>query len=122
MTCTPLNDLMPVSLAATLIVTLATGPEPDETLRAFCRKVNPGGMWGPYRPEHGARPVMGWSFIVCWGGGIALIYGGMFALGYALFGLWYECALASGAAAAGALTLWRGLGPVLDEFAASEAA
>ncbi|MFN4180096.1 MAG: sodium:solute symporter family protein [Armatimonadota bacterium] len=63
-------------------VTLLTKPEPMEKLVAFYRKVRPPGHWKPVAEIAGlpVKPI-NWQWILGWVGGVALIYGGLIALG-----------------------------------------
>lgn len=65
-----------------VLVTLLTKPEPMEKLVAFYRKVRPPGFWKPVA-EIAGSPVksINWQWILGWIGGVALIYGGLIALG-----------------------------------------
>ncbi|MCS7192723.1 MAG: Na+:solute symporter [Armatimonadetes bacterium] len=65
-----------------VIVTLLTKPEPMDKLVAFYRKVRPPGWWKPIAEFEGltSEPI-NWQWLVGWVGGVALIYGGLAALG-----------------------------------------
>lgn len=65
-----------------VLVTLFTKPEPMEKLVAFYRKVRPPGYWKPVAEIAGlpVKPI-NWRWILGWIGGVALIYGGLVALG-----------------------------------------
>ncbi len=73
-----------ITTAVWLIVTLATGPEPAETLLAFYRRTRPSAAgWGPIaklapeiQPQHdGLRNLLDWA------AGCMLIYGALFGTG-----------------------------------------
>lgn len=67
---------------AWLLVTKFTPPEPTEKLVAFYRKVRPPGWWQPIAEVAGlpSEPI-NWQWLLGWIGGVALIYGGLVALG-----------------------------------------
>lgn len=77
------------SVISWLTVTFLTKPEPQETLLAFYRKVQPGGFWGPIRPLVTATlPPVARSIVPNFLAGLALVWGFMFFIGNALFGYW----------------------------------
>ncbi len=67
---------------AWVLVTWFTKPEPIEKLVAFYRKVRPPGWWKPVAEIAGlpSEPI-NWQWVLGWVGGVALIYGGLVALG-----------------------------------------
>lgn len=76
----PLSYLVIVvaSIIVCLIVTLLTPPVEREHLRKFHDKVLPAGAWAPF--GDGAKRRLG-PILVGWAGGVALIYGLLFAIG-----------------------------------------
>lgn len=74
--------IVPVCLVAWLTVTFLTAPVPEERLRAFYKRVQPGGFWGPYKEANASlEPVskgLFWNFL----GGLLFIYGATFGIGY----------------------------------------
>jgi hypothetical protein len=65
-----------------LIVTYATAPEPPETLRAFYRRVHPGGPgWRAIVPESGRDGALG-PGLAQWAAGCAVVYLGLFGIGH----------------------------------------
>jgi len=91
-----------ISTTAALASLLVVRPRRPETLVAFYRRVRPAGAWGPVRalcPDvavaRQARPVL-----LGWLGGMLLVYGVLFGIGWVLFGATAK-AVAGGVAAAG---------------------
>jgi Na+/proline symporter len=101
-----------VTTAVWVVVTLATRPEPRETLEAFYRKVRPAGPgWRPIAEATGLAPPKGeiGRNTAHWLLGIALVYAIMFGTGATIFGQPGR-ALAWGAlAAVSGLLLWAGM-------------
>jgi len=80
----PVRLLIIVALTqvAWVVVTVLTRPEPREKLVEFYRRVRPPGWWGDIPQEAGVEGTrIGWRWLLGWGGGVLLIYGGLFALG-----------------------------------------
>jgi len=103
--------LVPVSVAAWVIATLATAPVPAGHLQRFFRKVRPGGAWGPVAaacPEVGGGGL-GRGTVAAWLGGVALVYGVLFGLGKLLLGEPGPAALLLLLAAAGTVPVVREL-------------
>jgi SSS family solute:Na+ symporter len=89
------------STAVWVAVTLITGPEPLEHLRAFHARVRPrGGAWGPVAAA--ARSGGGSRDILAWLAGVAFVYAATFGVGMLLLGprLGGALLLAGGAVAA----------------------
>ena len=71
-----------------LVVTLNTPPDDEERLKAFYRRVRPGGWWGPIAKlcpdvatQHDGRTqLLGWGF------GLLFVYGSLLGAGYLLTG------------------------------------
>ena len=81
--------VVPISAIAWITVTLLTKPEPDDTLSAFCERVNPGGLWSKYESnDNPKRRILSWAAIGNWFCGVSMVYGALFGIGYALFGLY----------------------------------
>lgn len=74
--------IVPISATAWLGVTLLTRPEPDEHLRAFYRRVQPGGIWGVYRSEATDEEPVAKYLVPNFIGGLLFIYGATFGIGY----------------------------------------
>ncbi len=89
---------------AWVLTTLLTPPEPMDKLIAFYLKVRPPGWWRPVA-EAARMPTqpLDWRWVFGWVGGVALIYGGLVALGGLL--LWQPHWLAFGSIAT-LLGLW----------------
>lgn len=67
---------------AWVLVTFLTKPEPMEKLIDFYRKVRPLGWWKPIASVAGLKSEnLNWRWLIGWFGGVALIYGGLVALG-----------------------------------------
>ncbi len=80
----PLRLLIIVTLVqiAWVLVTLTTQPEPMEKLVTFYRKVRPPGWWKPVAEAAGLpSEPLNWRWVLGWVGGVALIYGGLVAMG-----------------------------------------
>ena len=78
-----------VSLIAWVGVTYLTRPEPEQTLRAFYTRIQPGGWWstiGQSVPKT-MQPVSR-DFLGNFAAGLAFVWGGMFCIGYACFQNW----------------------------------
>ena len=74
--------IVPICLMAWLTVTFLTRPEPGERLRAFYKRVQPGGFWGPYREDTpGVEPVTK-GLLINFIGGMFCVYGATFGIGY----------------------------------------
>jgi SSS family solute:Na+ symporter len=72
---------------AWLAVTFITGPEPDQTLVAFYRKVQPSALgWRPIAAKVGLRSnqSLAWSF-ADWIAACAMLYCALFGIGHILF-------------------------------------
>ncbi|HIB68809.1 MAG TPA: hypothetical protein EYO33_27890 [Phycisphaerales bacterium] len=102
--------IVPFSLAVTVVVTLLTKPEPEDTLRNFYLKVGPGGWW---KAEHklGCRlePVterMGQKLV----GGACLLWGGMLGVGYLCLHFYQQGLFATAVAVVGWVVLWQAIG------------
>jgi hypothetical protein len=66
-------------------VTLLTGPEPIEHLRAFHARVRPrGGAWGPVAV--GSASGGAGRDVLAWLAGVAFVYGATFGVGMLLLG------------------------------------
>jgi SSS family transporter len=77
-----------LAVLISLIVTFATKPVGLEKLRAFNRKVRPGGWWAPVEsgvaPASLPAPVFTWGSIGDMLGGLALCLGASVGIGYAI--------------------------------------
>jgi solute:Na+ symporter, SSS family len=80
--------IVPFAIICWVTVTLLTKPEPESTLRAFYKRVRPGGAWGKIGQEFSTkserRGVLS-GFFFSWAGGVCLIYGLTFGIGQFLF-------------------------------------
>ena len=79
-----------VSLMSWVAVTFLTAPEPQQLLVKFYERVQPGGWWGPVRAEAktATLPAVLKGFWLNFVAGLAFVWGGMFCLGYLIFGNW----------------------------------
>lgn len=103
--------LVPVSVAAWLVATLATRPVPQDRLIAFYRQVRPGGAWGPVGrlcPDVVADGLSART-LLAWLGGVALVYGLLFGLGKLLLGEPVAALLLFALAGLGLWPVWREL-------------
>jgi Na+/proline symporter len=90
---------------AWLSVTFITGPEPQETLVAFYRKVQPSALgWRPIAAKAGLRSSqsLAWSF-ADWIAACAMLYCALFGIGHILF---HRYALGLGLLGIAALAVW----------------
>ena len=114
--------LVGITTAGWLAVTWLTPPTDEETLKAFYRRVHPGGpgwrriarLVPEVRPDTG----LGW-LLVDWVAGVVLVYGVLFGTGKLIFGFTGEGLVALAAAAAAAAVIWydlarRGARPVVE--------
>ena len=70
-------------------VTFLTKPEPEEHLQHFYSRVQPGGWWGPIASQvETTLPSVAKGFIWNFVAGMAFVWGGMFFIGYSIFGYW----------------------------------
>ena len=74
--------IVPVCLISWLAVTFMTRPEPEEQLRAFYKRVQPGGFWGPYRTTDTDLEPVAKGLLPNFIGGLLFIYGMTFGIGY----------------------------------------
>jgi Na+/proline symporter len=75
-----------ISTAAWLVVTYATAPEPNATLRAFYARVRPGGPgWRAVVPEAADEGGLA-SGLVQWAIGCVVVYLGLFGIGAVVLG------------------------------------
>ena len=109
--------IVPFSLTVTLIVTLLTRPEPEETLRNFYQKVGPGGWW---KAEHkfGCRlePVTERMASKLFGGA-CLLFGGMLGVGYFCLHFYQKGVIATAVALVGLVIMTRAISQ--DRYQAS---
>ncbi len=74
--------LVPVTVIVWVAATFLTRPVDKDRLRAFHRKVRPGGAWGPVAgPDAPAGDGLGVAVAWPWLGGVALVYGLTFGVG-----------------------------------------
>ncbi|WP_353565090.1 sodium:solute symporter family protein [Haloferula sargassicola] len=96
-----------ISLLTWLGVTFATRPESPEKLTAFYTKVRPGGWWGAIGaaiPDEGRAVTQ--HFLLNFIAGMAFIWGGMFAIGYAVLHQWSWAIPSAIAMVAGFAWIW----------------
>lgn len=74
--------IVPICLIAWLTATFLTAPEPEERLRAFYKRVQPGGFWGSYREDNPNVEPVSRGLFLNFIGGMLFIYGATFAIGY----------------------------------------
>ncbi len=80
------------SLTITLIITMVTHPEKNETLTTFFAKVKPRGFWGKYATAVSPDPPLGHA-LLGWVAGIATGYAALFLIGYVIFSRWTEACI-----------------------------
>lgn len=101
--------LVGVTTAGWLAATYLSAPTDEETLKAFYRRVHPGGpgwrriarLVPEVRPDTG----LGW-LLVDWIAGVVLVYGVLFGTGKLIFGFTVEGLLGLGVAAVAGALLW----------------
>jgi Na+/proline symporter len=107
-----LYPIVGMTTAVWLLVTFVTAPTEDERLRAFFRRVRPGGPgWGPLAramPEVERDTGLG-RLALDWLLGVVLIYSVLFAIGRLIFGDHLLGAAFMATALACAAVLWRDL-------------
>ena len=74
--------IVPSALVIWLGVTLLTSPEPEDKLRAFYRRVQPGGFWGAFKSAGTGLEPVAKGLLVNFVGGLLFIYGATFGIGY----------------------------------------
>jgi len=101
--------LVPLTILVWVTVTFMTRPADAERLRAFYRRVRPGGAWGPI--ARGMRDVradgLSRGAMVGWAGGVALVYGLTFGIGKLVLGAWAAGSLLLSIALVGGLVASR---------------
>ena len=96
------------SVLTWISVTLVTRPEPEEHLRQFYARVQPGGWWGPIAGQVETNlPSVAKGFVWNFVAGMAFVWGGLFFIGYSVFGLWFWAALNLVMMLAGFFHIWR---------------
>jgi Na+/proline symporter len=103
----------PFSILCWTVATFLTAPEPEQTLRSFYQRTNPGGAWGRFTegmPKDQA--VFGLWAIGNWLCGLALVYGATFAVGFAIFARWLPCLVSAAIGVAGSGFLYARLGRI----------
>ena len=100
--------IVPLSIVVWVSVTFLTKPEPDATLRAFYKRVQPGGWWGRVaaETEQTLEPVST-GFFWSWIAGVAFVWGATFAIGNIVFGRTGIGLTLAAISAAGFAWLWR---------------
>jgi Na+/proline symporter len=114
----PLRLLIIVVLVqvAWVLVTLVTQPEPMEKLVTFYYKVRPPGWWKPIAEAAGLpTEPLNWRWVLGWIGGVALIYGGLVAMGGLLLSQVHWLLGGGMAAALGLIGVRAGLKAVFGE-------
>jgi SSS family solute:Na+ symporter len=94
-----------LSTVVMVAVTLLTRPVPREQLAAFHAKVQPFGLWGPFRRSGARRPSRVLPLALGWAGGMAVTWGPMLGIGQWLLGRDPAPALLAGAGG-GVLLFW----------------
>jgi Na+/proline symporter len=97
-----------VSLVSWVTVTFLTKPEPDETLEKFYTLVQPGGWWAHIAervPQ--TMPTVARGFVGNFIAGLAFVWGGMFFIGYVLFGKWMWAGIMLATMLAGFFWIWK---------------
>ena len=97
-----------VSLFAAIVAVLAVRKPDPQSLVEFHRRVRPIGWWGPVRALAPDLHLEGQFQVVLIGAasGLALCWGGMLAIGYAILGPMSLCAIWSGVTVVGGVGTW----------------
>ena len=99
--------LVPVTIIAWVTATLATRPVDAERLRAFHRRVRPGGIWGAAADPDTPSDGLGLVTPLAWAGGVSLTYGLTFGIGkWLLAGPAAAAPMMALALAGGAVVAW----------------
>lgn len=93
-----------ITTATWLIVTFRTAPESEETLRAFCDRVRPGGAGWRRFATH-PTPLHVRPRLLAWLAGLGLVYGALFGIGHLILQRPMPAAICLGVAAASGLAL-----------------
>jgi len=99
--------IVPLSIISWVIMTFITNPEPNETLKTFYTRVQPGGWWGPITKDfkHTMQPVSE-GFVIQWIAGALMIYGFTFGIGNLIFLNYSSSILCFGCAVIGSYLVW----------------
>ncbi|SVA80693.1 uncharacterized protein METZ01_LOCUS133547 [marine metagenome] len=99
--------IVPLAMSAWIMATFLTKPEPIENLKAFYRRVQPGGWWEPVTVgfEHTLQPVSQ-GILILWFAGILMIYGFTFGIGNLVFQNYSQSALLFVCAGIGSYLVW----------------
>ena len=98
---------VPMAILAWIMVTFLTKPEPEEKLKEFYNRIQPGGWWKPIigNYNHTLRPVTDGIFIQ-WLAGVMMIYGLTFGIGNLIFRKYSYSVLLLGIALIGFYLIW----------------
>ena len=98
---------VPMAILAWIMVTFLTKPEPEEKLKEFYNRIQPGGWWKPIigNYNHTLRPVTDGIFIQ-WSAGVMMIYGLTFGIGNLIFRKYSYSVLLLGIALIGFYLIW----------------
>lgn len=97
-----------ISLITWITVTYLSKPEPDDTLRNFYATVQPGGWWEPIASSvETTLPTVARGFVWNFVAGMAFVWGGMFMIGYLIFGNWIWAGINLVAMLWGFFHIWR---------------
>lgn len=81
-----------------LVVTFATRPTSETTLKNFADRVKPSGSWGTiFKTDNSKIPYL----VIAWFSAVVMVYGFLFLVGKMLFGTWTEIGLYAVAVIAG---------------------
>ena len=98
---------VPMAILAWITVTFLTKPEPEEKLKEFYNRIQPGGWWKPIigNYNHTLKPVTDGIFIQ-WLAGVMMIYGLTFGIGNLIFRKYSYSVLLLGIALIGFYLIW----------------
>ncbi len=99
--------IVPAAFVVWLGVTLLTRPEPEDRLRAFYQRVQPGGFWGPYQSANADLEPVSKGLWVNFIGGLLFIYGATFGIGYFILLQPGKGALCTTLSVAGFVIIWK---------------
>ena len=99
--------IVPTSITVWLIVTLLTKPEKTSTLKAFYKRVQPGGRWNHISNDIPTTlPQVTKGFFWNWIAGAMCIWGTTFTIGNILFKNWITAGILIVIALVGGLIIW----------------
>jgi len=99
--------IIPITIISWFVITFLTNPEPEEKLKEFYARVQPGGWWEPITKNfnHTLAPVYD-GFLMQFVAGVLMIYGFTFGIGNLIFLNYSASLLCFGCALIGSFLVW----------------